>query len=356
MTEKSLSQLLSEAFDHFEDPAQPVANHLRRAIRIATKRQDYLALLRLLPETFDYTPRTRIDNPAFVDARTNLAALVGPEEAERLSLQIVMRHMRDRAPLDGSTHFHAQSVGQLEAALRQVNETVEHYATVPSDLTPIDKYRIAKEYDEALARVVPIRAALEAVLERVKQAVYDILLDTERQIESGQHRPNVFERGRSYVQASLTRRAPQALPMFEAAEAAIERGTVEDLSHALTSCRRMIKALADALYPASDEAIVGGDGRTRVMDDGAYRNRLLQFAIENIDSSTHKELVREALTGLGNRLSRLDELANKGVHDVVTRTEAETCVMWTYLTAADFLRIADGTSPWLRDRNRSSSG
>lgn len=175
------------------------------------------------------------------------------------------------------------------------------------------------------------------------------MVDTERQIESGQRRPSVFERGQAYIAETLTRRAPDALAIFEAAEESLQRGTSEDLSHALTSCRRMIKALADALYPATGQTITGDDGREREMTDGAYNNRLLQFAIENIDGLAHRGLVKEALKGLGNRLHRLNELSSKGVHGVVSAAEAETCLMWTYLIVADFLRISDGTSPRLHE-------
>jgi len=348
MAEKSVEQLVQEALDLFDDPSQSVASHVRRAIRIATKRQDYLALLRLYPETFDFTPRTKIDHPAFVDARVNLAALVGAEEGQRQEVQILMRYMRDRAPIGGGDKFHALSIGQIEAQLQQVNEVVEHYSKVPENLTPIDTYHVAKDYDRAGAQVIPLRAELESTLERVKQAVHNVLVDTERQIESGQRRPSTFERAQRYIDASLTRRAPEVLTMFEAAEDAVDRGTPEDLSHALTSCRRIIKGLADALYPATGESITGADGRDRAMTEDAYNNRLLQFAIENMEGSTHKGLVAETLRGLGNRLNRLNELSSKGVHDVVSSAEAETCLMWTYLTVADLLRIADGTSSRLQ--------
>jgi hypothetical protein len=43
----------------------------------------------------------------------------------------------------------------------------------------------------------------------------------------------------------------------------------------------------------------------------------------------------------------LDSLANKGVHDDVSATEAETRIVWTYLLAADIVRVADGSSALL---------
>lgn len=349
MTEKSVEELVHEALDLFDDPSRSIASHVRRAIRIATKRQDYVTLLRLLPETFDLTPRTRIDHPAFLDAKANLATLVGVEEADRQALRITMRQFRDRASAEGSGNIHGSNIGQLEARLSQIDQAIERFSTVPTNLAPVDAYFVKKEQEAGTAKLLPMQTDLQAVLERVKQAVYDVLVDTERQIESGQRRPSIFERGQMYIEATLTRLAPNALIMFEAAEKSLQRGTAEDLSHALASCRRMIKALADALYPSTGAEITGDDGRVRAMTDDAYNNRLLQFASENIDSSTHHGLVKETLKGLGNRLNRLNELSSKGVHNEVSFAEAETCLMWTYLTTADFLRIADGTGSSVKE-------
>jgi hypothetical protein len=345
MTGKSVEQLVEEALDAYDDTAASVASHVRRAIRIATKRQDYPALIRLLPETFDLTVGTKVDHPALEDARINLAALLGREEARRQEIGIILRQHRDRTV--GKDALRGESIGQLEAQVRQINEVIDSCRSIPDNLTPLDTYFVRKENNKAVAQLLPLRNDLEKVIERVRQSVHDILVETEGQLESGQRRPSVFERGRKYLEQALLGRAPEALEKFQAAEEALASGGHEDLAHAVTSCRRMIKALADALYPATGEFIMGEDGRQREMSDAAYRNRLLQFAVEQVGGATHRKLVQEALRSLGSRLERLNELSSKGVHDEISKTEAETCVMWTYLTAADFLRIADGTSPRL---------
>jgi hypothetical protein len=343
MASKTVEQLVEEALDGFDNPEATVASHVRRAIRIASKRQDYVSLLRLYPETFDLSTG-KVRHQGLEDAQANLTALVGAEESRRVQFSALMRHMQDRQQGGGqSNKVFGQSIGQLEALLAQYNEVNESYKKPPENLTPIDTYFVAKDYDSASAKLLPLRRELEDVIERVKQMVRDFLVETERQIESGQRRPHTFDRGREYIEQALRMRAPEALEKFQAAEESLEGGGPEDLAHALTSCRRMIKALADALYPATGEVITGEDGRERAMTNDAYRNRLLQFASERL-GSTHNDLVKETMRSLGARLQRLTELSSKGVHDEVDRVEAETCVMWTYLTAADILRIADGTS------------
>ena len=343
MAARTVEQLVEEALDGFDDPEATVTSHVRRAIRIASKRQDYVSLLRLYPETFDLSTG-KVRHSGLEDAQANLTALLGEEKSRRVQFSALTRHMQARQQSgDQSDKMFGQSIGQLEALLAQYNEINESYKKPPENLTPIDTYFVAKEYDSASAKLLPLRRELEDVIERVRQMVHDFLIDTERQIESGQRRPHIFDRGREYIEQALRTRAPEALDKFQAAEESLDSGEPEDLAHSLTSCRRMIKALADALYPATGDVITGEDGRERAMTDDAYRNRLLQFASERL-GSTHNDLVKETMRSLGARLQRLNELSSKGVHDEVDRLEAETCVMWTYLTAADILRITDGTS------------
>lgn len=344
MSPQLIGELIEEALREFDNASVSTTSHVRRAIRIATKRQDYVALLRLLPETFDLSTG-KVDHPAFDEARDNLTALLGKQDADHRGLAAILRHQQGRQFGDGTaSKVYGQSIAQLESLLAQINETIDSCSKVPDNLTEIDTYFVARDYDAAIAKLLPMRRELEDVIERVKQAVYDFLIETERQIELGQRRPDIFERGREYVERGLGQWAPEALSTFQAAEESLTSGQPEDLAHALTSCRRMIKALADALYPATGETVIDDDGRAREMTDDAYRNRLLQFATQRVTGSAHVALVKESLRSLGNRLQRLNEISSKGVHDEVSRAEAETCILWTYLTAADFLRIADGSS------------
>jgi hypothetical protein len=44
----------------------------------------------------------------------------------------------------------------------------------------------------------------------------------------------------------------------------------------------MIKSLADALYPVTNQEQAGLDGMPRKMSDDAYKNRLLQYVSEKV--------------------------------------------------------------------------
>lgn len=119
MASKTVEQLVEEALDGFDNPEATVASHVRRAIRIASKRQDYVSLLRLYPETFDLSTG-KVRHQGLEDAQANLTALVGAEESRRIQISALMRHMQARQQGgDQSDKVFGQSIGQLEALLAQ---------------------------------------------------------------------------------------------------------------------------------------------------------------------------------------------------------------------------------------------
>lgn len=110
----------------------------------------------------------------------------------------------------------------------------------------------------------------------------------------------------------------------------------EEWSQALTTCRRLLEALADKLYPATDESIGG-----RTFKQNQYINRLWGFMDKSIASDSNKKLAKAHVDYLGNWLQADYTLTNKGVHAEVTQLEATKTVFHIYLMLADLLTYLD---------------
>ncbi|UKA49263.1 hypothetical protein LFT48_17780 [Arthrobacter sp. FW305-123] len=337
-----IAQLVTSALDAFDQPGKPVAALVRQAARIAALRQDYLAQYRFQMELIDVTTGAAKTDPTIAMINGNLVTLLGAEEARAQVVEMYRQYQGGRKVLEGD-NVYVVSVAQLESYLAQVRGIYNEYS-VADKTSNYYAHTAAVAADEQQAKLIPVIQQHEMILERIRQEVYNYLLQTETNLHSGKPSSSVFERGLEYVRASLAERAPEALDKFAAAESSLAAGTPEDLSHALTSTRRMIKDLADALYPPNGKTIVGEDKVERVMNDDAYRNRLIQFAKDRLGNSLSGKVLGETLASYGKRISNLDSMANKGVHSDVTSFEAEQCVIWTFMLAADLLRIADGTS------------
>jgi hypothetical protein len=351
-TSIQVQQLLTQALDDFDSPDLGLATHVRRATRIAALRKDYVNQLWLQFEVTDLAADKEVDrpNPTAARIRSEIDSLLGAEAGAREAGRGYLLYERNRsAPLDGQIVLYSRPISALEEQLRTVQNAHDSFV-VPPGLTGGDLYYAQRDADSGRAKMIPLIDTLQSVLGRVRTALHEFLVSTEIEIQNGQPQAGVFVRAQEYVNSSLAQYAPSASAQFIAAQDRLYSGSSEDLAHALTSCRRMIKSLADHLYPATDATVRGPDGVERKMTDEQYRNRLLEYVRLVLGKHGQGDVVQKTLDGLGGRLKSLDSLASKGVHDDVSAAEAETCIVWTYLLAADLLRLADGSSALLARR------
>jgi DNA uptake protein ComE-like DNA-binding protein len=127
--------------------------------------------------------------------------------------------------------------------------------------------------------------------------------------------------------------APEQSEQLMLAFRAVTDDKPESWSQALTSCRRLIKGLADTLKPVTSKETVGG----RPLTSEQYINRLWAFMDEAIESDANRELAKAHVDLLGSYLERTDKITSKGVHAKLGRIEAVKAVFHTYLMIADIL-------------------
>ena len=141
-----------------------------------------------------------------------------------------------------------------------------------------------------------------------------------------------FDLIRERVDNLLLDICPEAIEQFMTAYERLAGGRAEDWSLALTSCRRIIKAVADVIYPPKD-----GKVADRKVGDQQYINRIWAFLDENMASSSDKNLAKAHIGYLGSFIEELNKKTSKGVHSVVNYEEAVRTVLYTYLTIGDIL-------------------
>ena len=116
----------------------------------------------------------------------------------------------------------------------------------------------------------------------------------------------------------------------------ISSANKEEWSQALTSCRRLLEALADKLYPPNDNVI-----NKRTFKANQYINRLWQFMSESIVSESNRDLAKMHVDYLGSWLEKNYKMTNKGVHAEVSQLEATRVVFHMYLMLSDILDYLD---------------
>ncbi|USQ85747.1 hypothetical protein NFX46_19470 [Streptomyces phaeoluteigriseus] len=107
----------------------------------------------------------------------------------------------------------------------------------------------------------------------------------------------------------------------------------EELSHALTTCRRILEAVVNHVLPPRSKSSESGNK----LDHPAYCNRLFQFIKETSATKTAAGVTVALGKGLHERYVAVGELANKGVHASVAPQAENLCALNTYVLCGEIL-------------------
>lgn len=94
--------------------------------------------------------------------------------------------------------------------------------------------------------------------------------------------------------------------------------------------RRALKDVADLVYPPKKGSVRCLDGKERDLGEDKYLNRLREFLAQCSAGSTSKELLKTELDQLGLYTEKINDLASKGVHALVSLEEAKQGLVGLY--------------------------
>lgn len=315
-----LASLVRSALDEFDD--REVVVSVRRAYRIARQRGDVETAHRLL---FELRPIGGSDD----DRMRALRALYPDEPYE----QIRERHrvftetfLVARTPRgietkdDDSKSVLGGSVAELEESLRRSESGA-------AKLEAVGEWH-------AFGQLAETAGWFREVLERIRFYVYDYLAGVEAQLAVSDTVSATFERHRADVDRLLDQVAPEVRDKLQAALRTARQDGGEARAQVMLTCRRLIIAIADHLYPASAQPYMDSKGKEWQVGPGHYRNRVRA----RLDSGTASKTVAATVDELIARLDRLDELAQKGVHSEISDDDMRFALAQTYLLAGELLR------------------
>jgi hypothetical protein len=141
----------------------------------------------------------------------------------------------------------------------------------------------------------------------------------------------IFAQYQREVDARLAATAQTAFDRLPHAFERLAAGDKEAVSHALTTCRRVLDSFADAVYPPREEPARIGEQEIEVAAPHT-RNRLRVYVYEQIGKGSRYERLSRGIAPLYDRVSG-------GVHADVTIGEARALVLHTYLLLGEILTL-----------------
>lgn len=142
---------------------------------------------------------------------------------------------------------------------------------------------------------------------------------------------SVFERYKRDVDSLISEYCGEVLEKIPSVMDRLADGDQESISQALATCRRIIEAFADSIYPPTDQTVEIG-GNTLKLDASKHQNRINAFIHGKTQSQSRKQRLRQNLSNLFDRVS-------SGVHNEVTAEEARALFLNTYLFLGEVLHV-----------------
>ncbi|MET0240418.1 MAG: hypothetical protein ABW184_11040 [Sphingobium sp.] len=148
-----------------------------------------------------------------------------------------------------------------------------------------------------------------------------------------------FESYKCSVDTLIAEKAGNVLTKMPSVVNRLREGDSEAVSQALTTCRRILESLADAIFPPT-EGTFEINGNQISLDASKYQNRLNAYIAQRTVSATRRTRLRQNLSNLFDRVST-------GVHHDVTTDEAFSLFLNVYLFLGEVLSLPnkDGEKP-----------
>lgn len=331
--------LTRQALDDFDNV--PLSVTIRRCLRIARLRGDWVSVWWLDTEAVDTNKR---DSAA---RKAEMAAYFAAETLDQVHAAVVEEYINTRriAPMDSEGGIKEEqvlgwSVEQLEAHQTSLQRTIDS-ARPPAGMHPQDLYSAQEKFEKLSVHFGSTLTNIDLVLSRVRRRVWDFLTRAEQELGYGAVGAEVFADYRAYVDRRLIEVAPEALDQLQSAYARVSEGTPEARAQAVLSCRRVLKSVADVLYPPTDIPLVGPDGVERQLTDDRWVSRLWQFVVDRSGDSRFRKAIQSNMSDLGSRIDAMNDLTSKGVHEAAEPYEVQQAVIQTYVLIGDLLRLGE---------------
>jgi len=248
--------------------------------------------------------------------------------------------------------YYVTSLPELEANSRAGEATLNSLQKVGGSSTVITDFVAKRATEEFIVNQLNMQTKLrtnfaegKALVVSIRSAVHSYATDIYLAIELGDAAQEIFVSARDDVDAFVRAHCPKAAEQLVAINERMADQSSESRTAALTTCRRLLSTVADSLFPAQTEDRVDAGGRKRKLGPEQYKNRLLAYLEDRLQSRGTQAVVVSDLEHLAARLDAIYEKASKGVHVEVTEQEARLAVIHTYLFVGELAEAARDVSP-----------
>jgi len=274
-----------------------------------------------------------------------------PPEVWRLAVAAGRRLEQKDSEGNPKEYVYLESIAELEHESRMVDTALQAARDPDVHLSSANPYQtVVPPFGNRLERDNAKYKSSTALkrLSNCRTLIYRYALRKHYELKFSGIADDIFSRIRQRVDEAIGSTVPDAVQKLSAVHDGLLSDNPEDWANAVHSCRRILKDLADAVFPPrSEDRVVKQETSERTIHLGPdnYVNRIMCYVEDNSASTRFTEIVGSHLAYLGDRLDSVSKAAQKGSHKgIVRREEADRYVVYTYLIVGDVLSLVDSAS------------
>jgi hypothetical protein len=256
--------------------------------------------------------------------------------AGRSGRQYFDKEDKEGKSIGGKMVAYTQTAGELYASIEALKLQLTASTDAPVNITSANPRQFVSAqsgngYERGLVRA--LIADSQGRLDKILGSIHLYVSQRNYELRFGAAVETAFEQVRQTVDGQIAALVPDAVSKLAAAFENAASDQPEHWANAASTCRRLIKAVADELRPA------GPDVAGRKMGNDQYINRLIDWIVTIDLSPTAAAVTTTELAHLGERLDAADGAGHKGAHSDVTRYDASRFLTGTYLLLGDILNL-----------------
>lgn len=237
----------------------------------------------------------------------------------------------------GRKVYFTVTVDRLQAGIDAARKQMEVAGDVSfsiSTANPVQPLRLPTGNGYERTELNKLIIEQSAILGKIVAALHEYVSERAIELRFGAAVESAFAVVRNRVDARIASLVPAGATKFAAAFESASSGNPEHWANAASECRRLLKAIADALRPPGDPV------RGRAMTDDKYINRLIDWIeSQKAIGATTGAVVTSDLEDFGKRIDAFDNAGHKGAHGEVTQYEASRFITGAYLLIGDILDL-----------------
>lgn len=235
-----------------------------------------------------------------------------------------------------------ETISEIESELAAAKEQMKVAYDVDISISSANPYQSVTQPTRNNFERERLRQIITEKSKKLNQlitAYYNYVLGVYYEIKFKNITEDIFQKRKVILDKSLSKHLPETFKKFVSVYENLKSDNSEDWANAVHSCRRVIKDIADFLYPANDEEIEVGNNKKIKLNDENYIARLKQFIKGKSESESFAMVVGSNLDFIGDRIDSIYKATAKGSHAKVEKKEAESYVMYTHMLIGDVMDL-----------------